>query len=121
MSPTKKQYKYPGGYLAFPRQVVRSPAYKNLKPNARSLMIELQDVWRSNDPIIHFDVRRAAKLLNISTGSVSIAFNQLKEHGFIRCASESNWVNGMAREWLLTWTPNNGREPLNDFFTWKKK
>lgn len=111
-------YRYPGGVIAFPRQILRSIAYKDLSTNARALMLELQDVWRPTVPNIHFATRRAQEALGVSLGTAAKAFHELAEHGFIKCVAESDWFNGKAREWQLTWMPNNGREPTDEWKTW---
>ena len=111
-------YKFPGGVIGFPRQVIKSDAYRHIKPNARALMIELQNVWRPTEPAIHFSVRRAAKILSISPNTANKAFNELEDHGFITLYCECNWFNGKAREWKLNWCYYAGREPTNEYLSW---
>ena len=113
-------YKHPGGVIGFPRIVLRSEAYRDLSTNARALMLELQDVWRPMEPKTHYSTRRASKALGIAHGSAAKAFKELAEHFFIKCVGESDWFNGKAREWSLTWLSYNGREPSNDWQSWKK-
>ncbi len=120
MAARRTRYKQPGGVLGFPRQVLRSPAYRDLPLAARCLMLELQNVWQPSEPEVHFSVRRAAVTLGISMSTASRAFIQLIEHGFIRNVGASNWIEGQARTYVLTWLPNNGREPSNDWQNWSE-
>lgn len=118
MAANKKSYKFPGGVIGFPRQVLRSPAYRNISTNARALMFELQDVWRPHEPNLHYSVRRAAKALGVANNTAGNAFRELVDHEFIRCVDESDWFNGKARTWRLNWLANNGREPTNEWMQW---
>ncbi len=117
----QEYYKYPQGIIGFPRQVLRSEAYKDLAPRARALMFELQDVWRPSEPCVHFSVRRAAQKLNVTANTANKAFFDLVEHGFIECVDEYDWYNGKARVWRLTWLTNNKSEPKNNYMEWRIK
>jgi len=114
------RYKYPGGVLGVPREVIRSGAYLDMSSNAQVLMVHLQDVWKDYEPVIHYSTRRVVNILGVSAGTASKAFKELEEHGFIQMAEESDWQNGRAREWRLTWLTANGREPTNEWKAWVK-
>jgi len=117
----KLTYNHPEGVLGFPRCVLRSPAYRDLTVTARCLMLELQDVWKPFEPIVHYSARRAAKALNVSSKTAARAFHELIDHGFIECIDEAVWLNGQARTYRLTWPSNNGREPTNEWRNWADK
>ena len=108
-------FKYKQGVIGFPREVIRSDAFLKLKPAAKALMMILQDVWRPHEPNVHFSVRRAGDRLNVSKNSAAVAFKELLQAGFIVCAEESDWLNGKARVWRLTWVPIKGKEPTNEW------
>lgn len=118
--PTSKEY-WPGGVLLVPRMLIRSEAYKDLTPGARALLLELQDVWKPSEPIIHFSVRRAGKALKTSPATAGRLFDELNNHGFITLANESDWLNGKAREWTLNWKPQGKRQPSNEWLIWTLK
>ncbi len=113
--PRQKHFKRKGGVIALPRDLLRSDAYRALQLPARCLLIELQDVWSFDRPIIHYSARRAAEALNVSPKTAARAFTELTEAGFIVMAGESDWLNGKAREYKLTWLPTNGREPTDEW------
>jgi DNA-binding transcriptional MocR family regulator len=106
--------------LKVPREMIRSPAYQALSCEARCLLIELQDVWLPDRPI-HYSTRRMAKRLGASQMTVVRAFQEAQELGFLRLANESDWINGKAREWTLTWMSYNGREPSADWLEVSEK
>ena len=114
------QFNYPGGVIGFPRQVLRSVAYKDLSTNARALMFELQDIWAPFKLDLHYSVRRAAQSLGVANGTAGNAFKELIDHGFIRCVDESDWFNGKARVWRLNWLISRGKEPTNEWMEWEK-
>lgn len=115
-----KHFRWPGGVLGTPRQLIRSSAYRALSPEARCLLIELHDVWQPDKPI-HFSTRRLREALGISQTGAVRAFREALELGFVRLANESDWLNGKAREWILTWMPYNGREPTADWISASEK
>jgi len=117
----RSYYKHPGGVLGFPRRVLRSPAYRDLCLMARCLMLELQDVWSPSNPVIHYSTRRAANALGVSKSAAAQAFLELREHGFIRVVDESDWQNGKARTYSLTWLSHGLHEPANDWLNWEPK
>ena len=59
-------------------------------------------------------------MLGVSAGTATASFRDLESHGFIRMAEESDWLNGKAREWRLTWMTSNSREPTNEWLQWVK-
>ena len=120
--PSSKSVKFTrrGGHIVKYREIMKSPAYRDLSANARCVMDELQSLWRPSEPVIHLSVERAGELINRSPATGSRALKELWEHGFIRMKTESDWFNGMAREWLSTWMPNLQREPTDDWKQWTK-
>lgn len=110
-----KHYRRPGGVIALPREMVRSPAYHSLSLAARCLIVVLQDVWEPSTPVVHYSVRRAAEALGVSQATACRAFSELLRAGFIVLVQESDWLNGQAREYRLSWNSVNGREPTDDW------
>lgn len=114
------KYKHTGGVLGVPREVIRSKSFLDMSSNAQVLMFHLQDVWKDYEPVIHYSVRRAGQILGVGNGTATRAFKELEEHGFIQMAEESDWLNGKAREWRLTWLASRGREPTYEWKAWEK-
>jgi len=114
------KFKRKHGVIGIPREMIRSPAYRDLSLPSRCLIVELQDVWNPGHISIHFSVRRVSESLGVSISSASRSFQELLSHGFIKLAHESNWVNGKAREWQLNWLPINGLEPTDEWKGWPK-
>ena len=121
MAKRNARYTHPGGVLGVPRRVIRSPAYRDLTLPARCLMLELQDVWRPSEPDVHYSARRAATALNVSKSTASTTFHELVDHGFINRVGASDWLNGKARTYRLTWLSHDGREPTNEWMRWSEK
>ena len=51
----------------------------------------------------------------VSKDTASKTFHELMALGFITLAEESDWFNGEAREYRLTWMSMNGREPTDEW------
>jgi DNA-binding transcriptional MocR family regulator len=84
-------------------------------------MLELQDVWKPSESDVHYSTRRAATALNAGMGTASRAFHELADHGFIERVGASDWLNGKARTYRLTWLSHDGREPTNEWVSWREK
>ena len=112
-----KTYRRPGGVIALPRDMISSPQYKALSPAARALIVELQAMWKPGTKAVHLSARRAGKLLGVSKDTGARALRELVEAQFIVVAEESDWLNGRAREYRLTWQPPDGlqREPTDEW------
>jgi hypothetical protein len=110
-----KDYRRPEGVIALPRAMIRSPAYRALSLPARALIVELQHRWAPDRGAINYSVRDAASALGIGKTQGAAALAELKAAGFIRLASESNFIGRKARGWLLTWNVINGHEPADDW------
>ena len=115
-----KNYKHPGGFIGLPKVVFESKAYRNLTLVARCLLDELQGIYlpQRNGRLV-LSVATASQRLNKSEKTVSAAFLELIEHGFIEHMTQSNWIEGKAREWRLTYEPVDGREPTHEWKLWQ--
>ncbi|MCF7996175.1 MAG: hypothetical protein K9L32_01405 [Chromatiaceae bacterium] len=114
---TPKHYRRPEGVIAIPRVVVNSHEFKALSLAARALVVELQAIWKPGTKSLHFSARRAGDLLGTSKTGGARALNELVETQFLVITDESNWQNGLARSYRLTWQPADGllREPTDDW------
>jgi len=120
----KKKHSLPfdnkGGVIVMPLRLVKSPIYQTLTPQAKVLMTLLQVHWR-NDKLVDYGVREAAENIPCDRRTVSKAFNQLQERGFITCmelAFFSSRTQSKSRTWRLEWLPFNDRPPTNIWENW---
>lgn len=102
-------------------EMLASPAYRDLRPAARCLLIEFQRIcvpW--NNGRLSISTRRAADIINVSEPTASKAFYELAEHGFLKPMKGELWMESKAREWRLTFeTYDNNREPTDDWQGWE--
>ncbi|MDX9989013.1 hypothetical protein [Thiothrix unzii] len=98
-----------------------SPAYLDLKPPARALLIEFLRIYRpSINGRLSISTREATERLNVTEPVALKAYYELAEHGFIRLKNHESWIDRKAREWELTMLPVNNHEPRNDWMQWTK-
>tara|TARA_R110002124_G_scaffold287223_1_gene471738 strand:- start:5474 stop:6235 length:762 start_codon:yes stop_codon:yes gene_type:complete len=104
-------------FARFDHEILRSPAYCSLTPNARALLMQLEMMSNgSNNGSLWLSVRDAAARLGIANlGSATRAFNDLIEAGFIAMTKEAHFSiksadTSRARCWRLTYyfLPNFG-------------
>lgn len=99
--------------------LLNSPAYLDLKPPARALLVEFLRVHRpSRNGRLSISAREAAERVNVTEPTILKAFEELAEHGFLRLKNHENWQERLAREWELTMLSVNDREPRNDWMNW---
>lgn len=99
--------------------LLESPAYLDLKPPARALLVEFLRIHRpSRNGRLSIPTREATDRLNVSEPTAIKAFDELAEHGFIRLTNLENWQERKAREWSLTMLHVGSHEPRNDWMTW---
>ena len=102
---SKYRRKGKGKFLMLEGYLVRSAAWRSLRPNDRALYLELK--WRYdgfNNGRIGLSVREAADSLNIGKNAVSSSFTDLQEKGFIDATVKGAFHVKIKRatEWLLT-------------------
>lgn len=69
------------------RSLIQSAAYRALSSHAKALLIELKLIWngleKNNNGVNALSVRRAGRELRLSKQTVSNAFHELQEKGFL--------------------------------------
>jgi hypothetical protein len=107
-----------GGVVVLSLRMIKSPTYLSLRPQAKVLMILLQEHWR-NEKYVDYGIREAPEKTPCDRRTVTKAFDQLQERGFITCmelAFFSGRTQSKSRIWRLEWLPFNDRPPAN---TWE--
>lgn len=99
--------------------ILNSPAYLDLKPPARALLIEFLRIHRpTRNGRLSISTRDATERLNVTEPVAMRAFEDLASHGFLRLTRLESWQERKAREWELTMLSVNNREPRNDWMQW---
>ena len=108
-------------FVRLTETVLKSPAYRDLKPPARALLIEFMRIYRpSRNGRLTIDTATAQSLINSSEKVTDRAFYELSEHGFIKLVKHHSWTTKKGREWAITFLPVNEHEATNDYVDWKK-
>lgn len=114
-------------FVRLPHKLLSSGAYRSLGVTARALLVELIMLdFGSNNGSLYLSLRDAADRLGFSDHhSVSAAFNELLDRGFVRCTKEAHFQiktadQSRARCWCLTWiaAPSLKRPASNDWQTY---
>ena len=109
-----------GGAITIQRRLIASPAYLNLTPQAKALMMLMQRHWTAANPV-GFGIRQAMREIPCSDKIAMRAFKELRAVGFIVLEDESLFcsrTHSKTRTWRLTWLPCwRNRAPTND---WEK-
>ena len=118
----KKPYSKGGStesHIRITDDVLNSPAYLDLKPTARALLIEFVRICRPDrNGALSISTRAATERLNVTEPTAMKAFEELAEHGFIRLTNNESWMERKAREWELSIKGVRNREPTNYWRNW---
>lgn len=111
-----------GKFFALPYHLSTSPSFRSLNGAALKVYIELANRYNgANNGKLHLSYGEAARLLHMSKSTVSRAFQELAEKGFIRCTEAGNWYERRAATWALTHLTDNrpnGPLPTNEWRKW---
>lgn len=120
------KYKRKGGakFVKITEFMMLSEAWKNLKPNDRSIYLELKRRYDGfNNGRIAFAVRDGGKSAGVCKNAASKSLKRLETLGFIRIQAQSgfNRKNRIATEYVLTEEKNNvtGEIASKDFMRWR--
>jgi len=111
-----------GQFIPLPYNMLQSDAWRDLNGNSARVFLELHMRFNGgNNGQIFIGMDRIATRLGISKSTVSKAFKELEEKGFIAKVKDGKWVRGQATEWRLTNKPFKNAPPTNDWRQWKKQ
>ena len=110
-------------YSKLEHRIIRSPAFRALSTNSRSLLMELIFMYNGyNNGSIYLSVRDAADRMGVADlTAASNAFNELQDMGLIECMDEGSFhvkasSHSRARMWRLTFHTGPGnRLPTMDY------
>ncbi len=109
-------------FAMLPFYLLKSEAWRSLRPQARAVYIELLSRYSgTNNGDISMSVREASDLCNIAIGTACKCFYELQEKGIIRCRSKGSFHLKLrhASEWVLTSVELDGQRPTKEFIRWR--
>jgi hypothetical protein len=98
-----------------------SPAYRDLRPVERALLVEMYALYDGfNNGSLFLSEREAGRRLGVHRETARAALASLEEHGFIRARQRSSfdWKLRKATTWVLTEFACDGLLPTKDFMRW---
>lgn len=113
-------------FVKLPHYVLKSDAYRSLKPGPVALLVQIVLRYNgSNNGQIALGRREACEAINISDkDTASKYFRELDEKGFIKATKQGafNMKDPSARratEWAITWERLNEKPPTKEFMKWR--
>lgn len=92
-------------FVMLPHWMMKSPAWRSLKPVDRVLYLEVAMLYNgSNNGRLALSTRDAAERCNAHRDTIGLAFRRLEAAGFIECATPGGFSRKTrhATEWRLT-------------------
>jgi hypothetical protein len=122
----KRQRKIKGPFVAIPRAIMATPAWRAMTLEGRLLWIELRG-WLRNDGLnngkVHLSCRDAAKAIGLSKNTVVRRFVELEHFGFLRKTAEGFLGSdgyGIAAKYRFTDLAHGTHPPTRDFEKWDR-
>ena len=110
-----------GQYMTLSYFQVHHPKWRSLSGNAIKVFIELRSRYNGgNNGKVRLSLDEGARLLGISKSTVSRAFAELEEKGFIDKTRQGQWYGRKATEWRLTDLPCDRNLATRDWQNWGK-
>jgi len=103
--------------------MMKSPAWRDLTPTARALLVELYALYNgSNNGDLFLSVRDAARRLAVADNTAWRSLQELERHGFIRAAKRGAFHLKVrhATCWILTEFEHAGKLATKDFMRWSQ-
>jgi hypothetical protein len=122
-----------GKHVRLYEWMLASPAYRDLRPTARALLVELARIYNGrNNGKIALAERDGADLLGMADkAAIRRAFRELTDHGFITMTKKGGFnvkdrSAKRATEWRLEWQPVSilgqaEQEASKAFMRWKPR
>lgn len=104
--------------------MMKSPAWCDLTPTARALLIEVYALYNgTNNGELFLSVRCAARRLAVSDNTAWKSLRELEWHGFIRAAKRGAFHLKVrhATCWILTEFEHAGQLATKDFMRWPQR
>lgn len=107
-------------YMALPYRMVHSDAWRTLSGPAIKILIELRSRFNGgNNGRLRLSFGEAARLLYLSKGTISRAFKELEDKGFITKMKQGHWYGRFATEWAVNDKPLDGHPPTYAWRQWQ--
>lgn len=99
--------------------MAKSAAWRALSGTAVKVWIELRARYNGgNNGALHLSLDEAAQLLGLGKATVSRAYVDLVEKGFVVMTRPGHWYGRQATLWRVTDRGTHGQPPTNDWKRW---
>ena len=105
-------------FVMLRHDIMDSPAWKFLSPNARCVWLEIMRRYNgNNNGNIALSCREAAELCNISKNTAARAFQELQDTGFIKIGTFAGFKNKhrVSTRWVVTHERCDNKPPTNEW------
>jgi hypothetical protein len=123
---SKRKRKSKGPFVAVPKAIMATPAWRAMTPEGRLLWIELRG-WLRNDGLnngkVHLSCRDAAKAIGLSKNTVVRRFVENEYFGFLRKTAEGflgSDGRGIAAKYRFTDLAHGTHPPTRDYEKWDR-
>jgi DNA-binding MarR family transcriptional regulator len=106
-------------FMAISYAMAKSPAWRSLSPAAIKVWVELHTRFHgANNGKLHLSLDEGARLLGMGKATISRAFDELIEKGFVELTRRGHWYGRKASEYALTHKAHDGHPPKYTYKRW---
>jgi hypothetical protein len=123
----KRKRKSKGPFVAVPKAIMATPAWRAMSPEGRLLWIDLRG-WLRNDDLnngkVHRSCRDAAKSIGLHKDTIAHRFVENEHYGFLRKTAEGflgSDGRGIAAKYRFTDLAHGTHPPTREFEKWDGK
>ncbi|USG61480.1 hypothetical protein NBZ79_00630 [Sneathiella marina] len=107
-------------YVPLSYAMLASEAWLTLSPASCKVYVELRSKYHGgNNGELSLAYASARKRLRLGNSTITKAFKELEERGFIQITKFGHWHGRKAAEWQVTDRPYEGKQATNDWRRWK--
>jgi hypothetical protein len=121
---SKRKRKSKGPFVAVPKAIMATPAWRAMAPGARLLHIELRG-WLRNDSLnngkVHLSCRKAAEAIGMNKETISFYYAENEHFGFLRKTAEGflgSDGRGIAAKYRFTDLAYGAHAATRDYEKW---
>lgn len=109
-----------GQFLPLPYSMIQSAAFRSLSGGALKVFLEVRTRFNGkNNGRLSLSSQQAADLLGMSKSTISRAFKELQDKGFLKLRTKGQWYGRKASEFIATDKSFDGFAPTRDWQNWK--
>ena len=110
-----------GQYVKLSYRMLQSEAWRSLSGSALKVWLELRTRFNGgNNGKLHLSLDEGARILKMGKATISRAFEELEQKGFVVMKRRGQWYGRLATEWAVTDVGIDGNIATKAWQQWRR-